>query len=133
MHFPAPPGQSPGQPGEVSFSCILPSQLYDEKVLLHLKETLGGVHPRSAQGEVESSREEMGCVSMNHSHSGCRSTWLLMVFANFLLHFCQELKESHGELKVVKMLTSSLTKVIKSSLSCLKVLLVSAALLQGLV
>lgn len=54
-----------------------------------------------------------------------------MGFADFLLHFCQEPKESNGELKIVKMLTSSLTKVIKTSLSCLKVFLVSATL-QGL-
>lgn len=85
-----------------------------------ISETLGEVCPRSVQEEAESSREEMGCVCMNHSHGGCRSTWLLIVFANFLLHFCQESEESNGELKIVKMLSSSLTKVLKSSLSCLK-------------
>lgn len=88
--------------------------------------------PEVGREKLRAAEEEMGCVCLNHSHGDCRSTWLLVVFANFLLHFCQELKESHGELKIVKMLTSSLTKLIKSSLSCLKVLLVSAALLQGL-
>lgn len=61
VHFPAPPGRSPAQPGEVSFSCILLSHVYNKEMLPHLKGVVGGeVHPDVGRERPESSRGSNG-------------------------------------------------------------------------
>ena len=63
------------QPGEVSFSCILLSHIFDEEMLPHLKGAVGGeVHPDVGREEPRAAEEEIGSVCMHCSRGSCRGT-----------------------------------------------------------
>lgn len=134
VHFPALLGQSPAQPGEVSFSCILLSHESkdDEEMLPHLTGVVGGeVHPDVDREMLGAAEEEI--VSACTTPAAAAGVPSYLLFWQISIYASARGLESYGEeLKIVKMTTSSLNKVIKSFQPLfLKVFLVSGPLPHG--